>query len=170
VRYKRSVTKRSFKNFTKETWNEALDQEDWYDVEDCDDVNEMVEVFAANINRALDKVAPIKDFTIRSNHRFGLSDSTKKLMKQRDKTRSMIQRASGNEKHTLMQQYKTLRNKVTGKIRKENIDFNNNRIEEANNERELWNVAKEVINPRKENNWNIITEDGGNIITEKEVA
>ena len=170
VRYKRSITKRSFKNFTKETWNEALDQEDWYDVEDCDDVNEMVEVFAANINRALDKVAPIKDFTIRSNHRFGLSDSTKKLMKKRDKTRSMIQRASGNEKHTLMQQYKTLRNKVTGKIRKENIDFNNNRIEEANNERELWNVAKEVINPRKENNWNIITEDGGNIIAEKEVA
>ena len=82
----------------------------------------------------------------------------------------MIQRASGNEKHTLMQQYKTLRNKVTGKIRKENIDFNNNRIEEANNERELWNVVKEVINPRKENNWNIITEDGGNIIAEKEVA
>ena len=68
----------------------------------------------------------------------------------------MIQRASGNEKQTLMQQYKILKNNMTGKIRKENIDFNNNRIEEANNERELWNVAKDVINPRKKNDWNII--------------
>ena len=29
VTYKRSLTKRSFKKFTKEVWNEALEQEDW---------------------------------------------------------------------------------------------------------------------------------------------
>ena len=53
---------------------------------------------------------------------------------------------------------------------KYNIDFNNNRIEEAKNERELWNVAKEVIDPRKENNWNVINDKGENIKNEKDVA
>ena len=31
----------------------------------------------------------------------------------------------------LLNQYKVLRNKVTSQIQKENVDFNNNRIEEA---------------------------------------
>ena len=59
---------------------------------------------------------------------------------------------------------------MTGQIRKENIDYNNNRIEEANNERELWNVANDVINPKKESNWNIRTEKGENITADEEVA
>ena len=129
---------------------------DWLDVEECEDVNEMVTIFTENINRALDSVAPVKTFTIRSNHKFGLSDSTKELMKKRGKTRFDIQKASGREKKVLLQKYKTLRNKVTGKIRKEHIDYNNNRIEEADNERELWNVANDVLNPKKENEWNIL--------------
>ena len=116
--------------------------------------------FHNNINRALDSVAPVKKLSIRSNHRFGLSDSTKQLMKKRDSTRHSIQQATGVEKQVWLQQYKTLRNKVTAKIRKENIDHNNNRIEEANNEKELWNVANDVLNPKKANNWNIIDEEG----------
>ena len=31
---------------------------------------------------------------------------------------------------------------------------------EANNEKELWNVANDVLNPKKANNWNIIDEEG----------
>ena len=170
VSYKRSLTKRSFKNFTKEGWNEALEQEDWLDVEDCEDVNEMVRLFTDKVNRALDRVAPVKTFTIRSNHRFGLSDSTKELMKKRDKTRRSIQASSGKEKQVLLQQYKALRNKMTGQIRKENIDYNNNRIEEANSERELWNVVNDLINPKKESNWNIRTGKGENITADEEVA
>ena len=49
---------------------------------------------------------------------------------------------------------------VTNLIRKENIDFNNNRIEEAKNERELWNITNDVLNPRKRSDWNITREDG----------
>ena len=57
-------------------------EQDWLDVEECDDVNDMVTIFTNSLNRALDLVAPVKKFTIRSNHRFGLSDSTKQLMKK----------------------------------------------------------------------------------------
>ena len=170
VTYKRSLTKRSFKKFTKEVWNEALEQEDWMEVDDCEDVNEMVKLFTEKVNRALDKVAPVKTFTVRSNHRFGLSESTKELMKKRDKTRCSIQAAAGKEKQVLLQQYKKLRNRVTGRIRKENIEYNDKRIVEACNEREIWNVANEVINPRKENDWSILNGNGENVSDKEEVA
>ena len=132
--YNHSVTKRSFKNFNKEVWNSALAEQDWLDVEECNGVHQMVNIFDRNIQAALDKVAPVKTFKIRSNHRFGLSDETKELMRKRDQTRKSISRASTQEKGVLLRQYKALRNRVTNKIRKDNIDYNNNRIEEANNE------------------------------------
>ena len=90
-------------------------------MEDCKGVNDMVSAFTENITRALDSVAPVKSVTIRSNHRFGLSDSTKELLKKRDSTRRLIKSVDGQEKAVLLNQYKTLRNKVTIQIRKENI-------------------------------------------------
>ena len=169
-KFQHTVTKRSFKNFTKELWNDCLSQQDWLDVSECEDVNGMVEVFNENIKKALDLAAPVKTFKIRSNHRFGLSDSTKELMKKRDRTRNSINKATKNGKNVLLNQYKILRNKVTSQIRKENIDFNNNRIEEAKNERELWNITNEVLNPRKETDWNVINKDGKNVTEEEDVA
>ena len=74
------------------------------------------------------------------------------------------------EKVTLLNQYKVLRNKVTSQLRKENVDYNNNRIEEANNERELWKIANEVLQPKKETEWSIIKEDGSTASGEEEVA
>ena len=171
AQYKRKITKRSFKHFTKENWNESLERQDWSEIEVCTDVNQMVKIFDENVRAALDEVAPVKSFTIRSNHKFGLSDSTKDLMKKRDHTRNSIKNASGQNKTVLMQQYKSLRNKVTSQIRKETIDYNNNRIEEANNEKELWRVANEVINPKKEeSDWKIKNKDGETLTDEKEVA
>ena len=55
---------------------------------------EMVEVFNKNVQVALDKCAPVKTFKIRSNHRFGLTESTKDLMTKRDQTRAAVSRAT----------------------------------------------------------------------------
>ena len=96
MRCKHSVTKRSFKNFTAEGWNASWAQQDWSAVEDSEGVNEMVSKFMDNITQALDPIAPIKTFTVRSNHRFGLSDSMKELIKKRDQTRMSIKKAVGN--------------------------------------------------------------------------
>ena len=170
LRYCHAVTKRSYKDFTMENWNAALAQQDWLDVEESSGVNQMVNVFNLNIQAALDQVAPVRTFKIRSNHRFGLSEGVKELMKKRDKTRAAVSKASTKEKGVLLQQYKALRNQVTSKIRKENIDYNNNRIEEAKNEKELWTVANDVLNPRKESNWNITDKDGKSVEDGAKVA
>jgi hypothetical protein len=55
-------------------------------------------------------------------------------------------------------------------IRKETIDYNNNRIEQANSEKELWNVTNDVLNPRRESEWNIINKEGISVTEDKEVS
>ena len=65
----------------------------------------MVSVFNNNVENALNEVAPVRTFTIRSNHRFGLSDSTKELMQKRDQTRAKVSTAVGQQKGVLLQQY-----------------------------------------------------------------
>ena len=130
----------------------------------------MVKEFQENITSALDQIAPIKTFTVKSNYRFGLSESTKELMQKRDNTRSKIGSAEGREKGVLIKQYKLQRNKVTAQIRKENVEYNNNRIEEATNEGELWKIANDVINPNKEKEWKIKKENGEMLTEETEVA
>ena len=42
----------------------------------------MVTAFNTNVASALNRVAPVKSFKIRSNHRFGLSEGVKSLMKK----------------------------------------------------------------------------------------
>ena len=168
--YKRTITKRSYKNFTAERWNSCLENQDWSAVENCQNVEEMVSEFQENITAALDQIAPVKTFKIRSNHKFGLTEGTKDLMKKRDSTRAKIRDAEGGEKTVLQNQYKILRNRVTAQIRKENVEQNNTRIKEASSEGELWKVANEVLNPKKENTWKIETEDGEVLTGETEVA
>ena len=88
--YSSSVTKRCQKFYTKDRWNKCLQEKDWSELDSCGNVDEMVEIFTRNITEALDEVTPIKTFKIRSHHKFGLSDVTKELMKQRDDARERI--------------------------------------------------------------------------------
>ena len=77
-------------------------------------------------------------------------------MHERDVTRGKIKNASSvTEKSFLHSKYKALRNKVTRNIRQENVDFNYNRVNEANNESGLWKIASEVTNPKKASEWSI---------------
>ena len=145
-----NVTKRSQKLFTKERWNVCLASKDWSELDDCDDVEEMVEIFTKNITDALDEITPFKTFTIRSHHKFGLSVVTKELMSQSNKCREKIKRASHMEKQIHVEKYKKLRNLVNHQIRKD-IYCNNEKIKKANDENELWKVSKEITNPKNTN-------------------
>ena len=116
------------------------------------DLDEMVKQFESNIKEALDEVAPMKTCRIKSSYKFGLSEKTKELMRARDLTRNKIKTCNGTEKETLNKKYITLRNKVTSQIRKDNLHFNNNKINEAKSEGELWRIANNVIKPTNQMN------------------
>ena len=98
----------------------------------------MVEIFPKNITEALDEITPLKTFTIRSHHKFGLSEVSKELMRQRDNCRSKTTKSnSTSERQIIFVKYKKLRNKVNSQIRKDNIYYDNERIMDlmkANNE------------------------------------
>ena len=70
----------------------------------------MVDIFSQNIEEALDEIASIKTFTIRSQYRFGLSENIKRLMHERDCTIGKIKNATSDEKKILHLKYKALRN------------------------------------------------------------
>ena len=57
---------------------------------DSSNLEEMVEIFTKNVNDALDEVAPFKQFTVKSQFKFGLTDETKELMAKRDNVRKNL--------------------------------------------------------------------------------
>ena len=76
-------------------------------------------------------------------------------MHERDVTRGKIRNVNSvSEKAILHAKYKAPRNKVTRNIRQENI-FNNNRVNKAESEAELWKIAKDVTNPKTLSEWSI---------------
>ena len=66
-----------------------------------------------------------------------------------------ISKAGIKEKPTLQAKYRLLRNKVTSKIRKNDVRFNEDRIKFAKDENEIWNVVNDVISPNKKQAWKI---------------
>ena len=52
-------------------------------------IKKVVNVFTSNITEALDEIAPVKTFTVKTHHKFGLSDATKKIMSERDNCRTI---------------------------------------------------------------------------------
>ena len=86
----------------------CLSRRDWSSIDDCNNVDDMVKVFSLNINEALDDIAPYRTFTIKSGYKFGISEKTKQLMKDRDINRKRISQSKGQEKSTLQQKYKNL--------------------------------------------------------------
>ena len=147
--YIRKISKRSFKNYTIDNWSDSLREQPWSQITSENDIEKKTDLLAKFMNAALDEVAPVKTFTVKSNYKFGISNETKEIMKKRDSTRAKIPKVSTNEKLILLAKYKKLRNLVNARIRKESVEFNNKRIEKANSEKEVWNVTNEVNKPQK---------------------
>ena len=60
-------------------------------------------------------------------------------MNARDKARSELKNSTG-EKWILLAKYRKLRNKASGLIRRDNLNANGKRIEEASDENEVWRL------------------------------
>ena len=62
VRY---VTKRCYKNFSKEEFIFAVKQINWWKIYDCDDVDMALKIFSDSLTNILDHMAPIRTIQIR---------------------------------------------------------------------------------------------------------
>jgi hypothetical protein len=75
------------------------------------------------------------------------------LIKERDKVRKLIHLLP-NEKIIMHERYKKLRNRVTNQIRKDTRQFNEEIIDKAGDEKEIWKLVNEVIKPKEKINGN----------------
>ena len=170
AREKRPATiKRSFKDFTKTRWIDALRNQDWSEISSTNDIETKTRNFTNKVVNALDECAPFKSFKPRDSFRPGLTNSAKKLIKERDSTRISFSKAKTEDKPKLRAKYRQLRNKVVNQIRSDTLQQNGERISKAANEGESWKIVNEIIKPRSVNNITIHTA-GRETNVESEVA
>ena len=165
----RTITKRSLKDFTKTKWTSCLTIQRWEDIGETNNLDEMTNKLTRHVTTALDVCAPLKTIKIRQHHKFGISESTKALIKERDLSRKMIHKVSHQEKAVQQNKYKKLRNRVNSQLKKDNLNFNSDRIKKAKDENEVWKIVKDVTSPRTNQNITLI-ENGVEITKEEEVA
>ena len=157
------------KNFSKTGWIDCLRNRDWSHIWSQEDVNKKTEDFTSEMNKALDDIAPFKQFKVQDSFKPGLSDPAKKLMHQRDQTRKGISKASVSDRPALKAKYKQLRNRAIYQIRRDTLERNGERISSANNEGETWRVINEIINPKNTASPTLIV-NGEEIVDELAVA
>jgi len=139
------------KNFTQHKLIECLVGQDWEDLGKTEDVNNKVKA-------ALDVCAPWKNIKIRPNYKSGVSEKTRELIKQRDDLRKSIHKSS-NEKKIIHEQYKKLCNRVANQIQRDTQNHNEEKIEKARDEKEIWKVVNQVIKPKEKCQWKFVEEE-----------
>ena len=108
----KTITKRSTKFFTKARWTASLATQRWENLGETEDLDQMVTLLTNHVTNSLDDCAPRRTFKVRNNYKFGISDATKALIKERDNARIDIKTKSPSEKIVQQAVYKKLRNRV----------------------------------------------------------
>ena len=111
----KEVTLRNFKNFDKQAFMEEIDSIDW---ESCAGLcaDGAADFLTSSVTTVLDKLAPLVTFTPRKKYNPVISDDTKSLMVLRDKAFSKAKTTLSADD---IKNYKQLRNKTVGAIKKD---------------------------------------------------
>ncbi len=143
---KKKIIKRSMKNFTQSNWIQSLVETEWEKLGETEDVNAMAECFNVNVTKAkaLYICAPLKTITVHSQPKFGLSENTKALMSERDNIRKKMYKYSSSERKVFHLKYRKLINAATNQSRKDTKLYNEERIEKAADQKEIWKVVNDV--------------------------
>ena len=135
-RLQRYVTKRSYKNFKSDDFKAAVRNILWFDLYQCEDVEQAVAIFTQKITSILDSMAPVRKIQARARFAPWLSEETKKLMRSRDYAQ---QRASESKKIEDMKEFKNLRNCVTNRLKKEKRNWKQSKLHECREDSgKLW--------------------------------
>jgi hypothetical protein len=90
-------------------------------------------------------------------------------MSERDNIRKKLYKYSSSEKKVFHLKYRKLRNAATNQGRKDTKLYNEERIEKAADQKEIWKVVNDVISPQDKKSLTLI-EDGKIIEYEKEIG
>ena len=115
-----------------------VDKISCWEVYSCNDVDLAVDIFTKKLTDILDKMAPVKKVQIKTRYATWVSDATKERME----TRNLAQEtASLTGLAEDWDQYKMLRNEVTGVLRKDKVEWQQSKLkscEETGDTGKLW--------------------------------
>ena len=166
------ILRRSWKNFDQSSYLHDLVNRPWDKVLDPKkSVHEQAEAFQDIMKSTLDDHAPLGKFKIRPHFVKGLSEKTKKLIRDREKARVAGNKPglSANERLILREKYKRARNAVTSRIRREAKIATLNSIKESGNPSQYWKAASAVTKPKSKAGMEL-EENGEKITDAKKLA
>ena len=138
-----TVTRRDFRKFDLPSFQSAAEVANWENVYAVDDLNEKVTVLENTINGLLDTFAPYRTFKVtKPNSTPWLTPEIKQVMNKRDMFKHNFN-LTGNKK--FQENYKELRNKVTGMMRLSQKNMFNETINsKVKDSKDFYKTAKKL--------------------------
>ena len=136
----RFVKKRMFKNFDQELFKQRVSDSRLEEILACNDTNEAAELLSTKLNNILDEMAPVKKIQTRSNYAPWLGEDTKVLQQQRNTAQEQAAQSGDADDWRL---FRTLRNQVTAKSRKDRKEWEKKKFDsEENSSTDIWKTVK----------------------------
>ena len=110
------MRKRVFRSFKDKDFQQAVQQLSWWELYSCEDPDKAAEILTSKLTTILDQMAPLRTIQVRAKYAPWLSDSTKRLMNERNEAQKAASETKDQDDY---RQYKFLRNQVTANVRQE---------------------------------------------------
>ena len=172
----RTIRKRSFKNFDSGKYLHDMASVSFNDVYSSLDVDEAAVKLTENIVSVLNLHAPWIIFQQRKNYAPWVTESTVKMMKERDKLKTEakeLARLEGNNTSSVQRdkwcKFKKIRNQINNKIKYEEIQYKKGKLSECqNSSSQVWGLAKKFMDwstAGPPTQLEIVTDSGINLVT-----
>jgi hypothetical protein len=134
----------------------------WENLGDTESIKDMAVLLVAHVTDSLTECLPITTVKIRYQQKIGILDKTKALITERDLMRKKMGTVKRTEKVVKHTKYNQLRNRENSEFKKDSINYNNDRIDKAKDENEVWKVVNDISNPTTSNKFTLL--EGGKLI------
>ena len=166
----KNINFRSFKNYSAEIFEEALNDLDFPNYENFDDIDSAYSDFIMKVTKIIDKVAPIKQSRIKNNSQEWFDSEIAEKIAIRDK---LLKKFKKSKLHIDEDMFRESKKEVINTIKRKKKEF----IESSLNEnigkpKELWKAIKKLGLPSK---FSLVTntclkENGKNVFEPKQTA
>lgn len=136
----RMIRKRSYKEFDPAKFLEAVRDVSFWEIYSCHNVEEAATKLTKKLTTILDKMAPMKNFQVRTQYLPWLSQNTKNKMQERDEAQKIASETKSNDDWL---KYKALRNSVNNILKIEKKNWQENKLKHFGNDSStVWKNLK----------------------------
>ena len=159
------------KNYSKETLLENLNDINWLEVEECENVDEAWSIFKDKFVNVIDKLAPITEVRLKQRGGDWFNGEILHLISNRDKALAKFKKSKKPEDYT---HFKELRNLTQRTITKAKQEYIRNEIaENKSSPKSMWKVIKNLgVSSKSKSATSVIglKDEQGNVVFDSEIV